>query len=508
MITENSPHTEESLVDFAVHFSPSNRVAFSLSPVSTAPILKTVETRYGRVAVVESDAYSKVFPPDGACSLSLESLVNLASSSPLACPLVDKKEIGKNFPSLPKKKNFTRGGKQTLLSGGGALEKEGYKPEDFYFMTGTLPGGTDYAKKQLAIHSGFIINRLKQFLRDYEIYLTLNCWENQKRGALHLHLIYVCPDEKIGAKMQVELEQKWFDLLDEISKISGHNLYQQERGHHAWTRHDKQVKENCVKIIRCSGEKGSSPVAYLAKYLGKGFTSDIERCTKVKSYFPTSWWSISNGVRDLIKEYSRCYSVRLPASLAFERFVEFSEQIIPCAKLVLNPFTHPLFPDYVYRDIYLESSDYLDIADYFASLFPASNSVSVCDLSVDSGAASVTKYSYPALEYLRLNSNHSLCNKFASSYLSVSPSSAVLAANFFYSDSVDSATLSGLKFLEEKAVKFLVSEGEKILVKTEVSQWGKAPKNAELSLLSERKITDSNFKLPGCSVIHRKSELW
>lgn len=51
-----------------------------------------------------------------------------------------KDNAKKRLAKLLKKKEFTKYGKLRLLDAGGALEKEGYKAEQSYFFTGTLPG--------------------------------------------------------------------------------------------------------------------------------------------------------------------------------------------------------------------------------------------------------------------------------------------------------------------------------------------------------------------------------
>lgn len=452
MITLQRQTDSEALTDFTVKFSPSNRVAFSLRPVKSSVPAPKSSPRFGQVL----SAPSKILPPDSPCSSSIHEQFQLGEFFELACCISDRP---KNLPGLlPRKKRFTRSAKQTLLSAGGALEKEGFKPEDFYFFTGTLPGSTFEAMRELARYSGFALNRLKQSLRDDGIFLTLNSWEWQKRKALHLHLIYVCPDAELGKKLQNKIKENWYDVLDDISKKSGHSLYQ-KKGFAAYTRHSLPVQKYGTRTIRCESKPGSSPVAYLAKYLGKGFSSQSDNEKSVKSsdfeqvFYPSSWWSISSKVRELIEKHSCSYVVRLPASLALDQLHEFSELLMPVAKLALPPWQNPNYPEYIYRDLYIESAAYFDCAELFSDIFPSAEIAGSSSQSVCSGAASLQRYSYSALEYLRLSSNHALRDDFAFRYLNLE---AELPSGFslLYAQNFDQ-THPGTLYLEKKARSFL-----------------------------------------------------
>lgn len=440
----------ESLADLTVKFSPSNRVAFSVSPIKSSVPAPKSSPRFGKII----SAPSRIFPPDSPCSLYLQSLSEVGEFSVFACSLSDRPKSKVSGLHLPRKKSFTRSAKQTLLSAGGALEKEGFKPEDFYFFTGTLPGSTPQAMRELARYSRFALNRLKQSLRDEKIYLTLNCWEWQKRGALHLHLVYVCECPVQGEFLQKKLKENWYDILDDISERSGQNLYR-KNGFTSYTRDSLPVQKYGTRIVRCESKPGSSPVAYLAKYLGKGFSSsksDNETVTESSQvFYPSSWWSISDKVRDLIEKYSCAYIVRLPSSLAFERFLEYSEILVSASKLVLNPWQKPDYPEYVYRDLYLESSAYSDCVDFFRDLFsPLFTGAS--SLSISSGGASLFRHPFPSLQYLRLSRNHVLRDRFTYQWLPDSFSS--LAVSFLYSPKFHPEKLGAIA-LEQKAFLFL-----------------------------------------------------
>ncbi|KAI9746250.1 MAG: hypothetical protein M1835_002524, partial [Candelina submexicana] len=204
-------------------------------------------------------------------------------------------------PKTPRPKEFTRLARKKILDAGGALEKEGYKPDEFGFATFTLPGSTERGKEMMSVYSREFLNGMKQFLRRRKLYLTINTWEWQQRGALHLHLIYVCTDPDLMRKLKYLLQEWWFDALDRVSKKSGVDMYARGGFTKSWNRHSRAVQENCCKIIQCEAKPGSSPVAYLSKYVGKAaklpskkeVTKDKKTSGGNNVYYPSSWWSVS-----------------------------------------------------------------------------------------------------------------------------------------------------------------------------------------------------------------------
>jgi hypothetical protein len=236
-------------------------------------------------------------------------------------------------PDLPRRKKFTATARLRILDAAGALEKAGYEPSDFYFFTGTLPGSTDLACQFFARNSRPFLDAFKGYLRkSFGLYLTFNCWEWQLREkfhltpALHLHMIVVTKDESLGSKLPELLKEKWFQLLDYYSDKYAVDLYSKHpklwspaeklEGYGAWSREQldilaKRVNNPCetCKTIRCE----KSPAAYLSKYVGKGCLADDtdfqDRFANhnLPLYYPSSWWSISDEIRDLIE----CYTSRV-----------------------------------------------------------------------------------------------------------------------------------------------------------------------------------------------------
>lgn len=278
------------------------------------------------------------------------------------------------------KKKFTKYAKLRLLDGAGALEKEGYRPEQFFFFTGTLPAGTFRAKLMLAYNSRDCVNMLKSYLRRSGVYLTMNCWEFQERRALHLHMVFAVGDsfeDYYRAKVLCDgLVEKWMDMMDRITRKTGVDMYEKEKGGTA-DRHSKEVVRHCTKAIQCSDKPGSSVIAYLSKYLGKGADGSEEFVKKGKSkgkkshhpfMYPSSWWSISATLEKLIDKHSMVFSVRLPAEKSVEKFIELSEMLAQKSKLPLLPFSPYFKPDMIFRNIYIDKDQYHKVAEEYEKI--------------------------------------------------------------------------------------------------------------------------------------------
>ncbi len=203
------------------------------------------------------------------------------------------------------------------MSCAGALDKVGYKPEQFWFFTGTLPGSSDTACEALARYSRYAVNRLKQALRDKGLHLTFNTWEWQKRDsvrgkialtpALHLHLVVVCPPDKDFSFLPDYLREKWFDVLDSISD-QYLSVYQIDKklGGGQYSRTSKSVVDKCCRTIQCE----KNPAAYLSKYVGKSSSKESQliqnqcKANSLSLYYPSSWHLIQTA-RPLKKRLSQ-----------------------------------------------------------------------------------------------------------------------------------------------------------------------------------------------------------
>lgn len=452
---------------FSAHCHPSNLVQFCLAPVEK-PVPRASKKSSRVFFEVQQSSLFKVahsgapaLGPSVAQESALGISPKLQRSSEQSCQLTPNQSpeyrqahatapvipetIAKPAPSslrrtkpkvardVYKAKQFTRKARLAILDAGGALEKEGYAPDDFVFFTGTLPGSTKEAMETIAKYSRDFVNILKQKLRRLGIYETINTWEFQKRGALHLHLILVCTDKNLRDKLPEILKDKWMDIIDLVSKKSSIDLYARKDGgaHH---RLSKSVKDNCVKTIICSAEKGSSPVSYLSKYVGKGAAIPDKQVSAKNQHFkegglvinsagvtvstrcyPSSWWSVSSKVRQLVNKHLVSFSVKLPCEKAMELFIEISNMFSfdNICNLALNPFSLPLHPDYTYRNIYLKPEYFLDLQTSLKEMFDWMNEE--YGVKIARGRISTNV----ALEWLNLpeRRNVKLKHKFINHYL-------------------------------------------------------------------------------------------
>lgn len=289
-----------------------------------------------------------------------------------------------NILPLPRKKIFTRKARETLLDAAGALEKYGIPYDSFYFFTGTLPGSTLEACETFSRYSRYLLNALKTYLRKVcGIKYTFNTWEWQLRKkanltpALHLHLVCVCQDEQMGALLPDILKSEWLRLLDAISHKSGVDLYAraEKLGGGRWSLQQIEANEHTCKTIRCS----KSPAAYLSKYVSKGcLASDKDFQARFKKgklalFYPSSWWSISDSLRDLIKLYTHHYQFQATSvSQCYDAYHNFSSILespdFSLCQLILQPFFPPWDSNRMYQNFYATDSEkYFMIVDLASS---------------------------------------------------------------------------------------------------------------------------------------------
>jgi hypothetical protein len=293
------------------------------------------------------------------------------------------KKVKTDIPLLPTKKKFTRQARHKILAAAGSLEKAGYLPNQFIFFTGTLPGTSSRACEGLARYSRYLVNRLKQWLRDSGCYSTFNTWEFQKRSnvrgryrltpALHLHLVAVFPSDFDYSYIVDNINEKWFDILDDISSASPFDLYEDDvrLGGGSKSRFDKSVLDNCCKTIICE----KSPAAYLSKYVGK--TSSKESCDieeycrqyGIPLFYPSSWWSISNELRSLIEFSTASFLVRVNPFYSEQVFSEIADFVSSFSSLILKRVSPLDYPDYWYQSFYIPPDLYFEISEIIDSSF-------------------------------------------------------------------------------------------------------------------------------------------
>jgi hypothetical protein len=188
---------------------------------------------------------------------------------------------------------FTLEAKRKILRAGGALDEFGVKSSHCLLLTGTLPGSTKEAMNEIPKHSGYIVNRLKMWIRERykESSFSFYCWELQKRGALHIHYCVYCPCLVASGRIIAGFRAFWIRLLEDISDKSGVDLFAKSYG----GSHRNDTKNVQVDAQRCR----KSVAAYMAKYVTK------EAGRGHRSRYPSRWSGVSRPLTALIRSFTK-----------------------------------------------------------------------------------------------------------------------------------------------------------------------------------------------------------
>lgn len=213
------------------------------------------------------------------------------------------------YGRLGRRTSFSTYGRRAILRAGAAIERAVPK-EECDMLTLTVPGSTGDALRVVASYSSYLVQRLKAWIgKRVKSPLSLYCWEWQKRGALHLHLVQHFPDRAAEEYIRTNLKSEWTRLLNAIALKSGIDV---------WKRQDGTTWRNSTGVLRveCAPVK-KSVAAYLAKYLSKG--RDEYKGFGAQFFHPTRWYGISRPLLELTREMTETYihtSGRLSEALA------------------------------------------------------------------------------------------------------------------------------------------------------------------------------------------------
>lgn len=215
------------------------------------------------------------------CDSSLSSYLDISSDFPERLQ-----------PSPRKKTKFGLAAKRTLLRMGGAFDTVDKDPQNYIFLTGTIPGGTHEAFSAVAEESPYIVEAIADWLRktapsDYWFY----CWELQKRGALHIHYCIHPNDSAVCEKILSLWKSKWEDILNKVGK---------RRNVDMWLRADGTYHTQGHSVLQAYAQRvHTSVAAYMSGYLAGG--KDKHSLDKDSPYFPTRWWGASRKATSLLK---------------------------------------------------------------------------------------------------------------------------------------------------------------------------------------------------------------
>lgn len=186
---------------------------------------------------------------------------------------------------------FGRYATSRLLAAGGAIDKLEFRPEQSVFLTGTLPGSTELAKKAIAEWSGYIVHALKAWIaKRVQNKLDFYVWEMQKRGALHLHYVVVIESKSVRDQVLSDFKHEWIRILDNVSRKAGCDLYERASGG-TWASNKSVVQAIATEVH-------SSVAAYLSGYVANGRSKHAN--DKNQKYYPSRWWGVSRPLNSVI----------------------------------------------------------------------------------------------------------------------------------------------------------------------------------------------------------------
>lgn len=190
------------------------------------------------------------------------------------CPTYQRKN---GFGLIGTREQICKSARQKLREAGAILET-GPK-ENCIFLTGTLPGSTKESLMALAAWSGWAVQTVTQWIRDFAPGAGyFGVWEYQKRGALHIHLCIRTETAAQAVDLKRRWKKRWIKVLRAISKRAGVDVMQREDGS-SWADSPWAIKTDAQTVEKSVG-------SYLSKYLSKGSQKNRKLC-----YYPPSAWA-------------------------------------------------------------------------------------------------------------------------------------------------------------------------------------------------------------------------
>jgi hypothetical protein len=224
----------------------------------------------------------------------------------------------------PRRTKFTRLARHRILCGGSLLEKKSQSPAESTFITLTVPGDNTRTSLYVSNWSSYIVNRLLQYVRrdprnkESGSYSWFYCWENQKRGVLHLHLVLHHAAEGASKSLGDTIARAWYRILSDVSEKSFYCLFSRRGG------------KECV--VSTSWQYDVSPVyksvaCYISKYVSKGVST--ASTSGSRGFFaPARWWGMSRSLKRAIdRNSSRVVVENLSEAVATEVFLELERLI-------------------------------------------------------------------------------------------------------------------------------------------------------------------------------------
>lgn len=235
------------------------------------------------------------------------------------------------FGQLGRRTKFGGNAKNTLLRAGGAADQIAPDKDEWLFLTGTQPSGTEESFRALAEWSSYVVNALKAWINWHcQNTLSFYVWEFQKRGALHLHYAVHIPDAAARSYLQAEFKNEWKRLLDNVQEKSGVDM---------WKRKDGSYHKNGWHVLQAYAQTvKKSVVAYLAKYCSKEASSDYK--VKQFGWWPVRWWGVSRPLLAKLRDMTETIDEEFQSFRAAENRIHYLTGKLIDVATVVHHYEH------------------------------------------------------------------------------------------------------------------------------------------------------------------------
>lgn len=188
---------------------------------------------------------------------------------------------------------LSRYGRRQILRAGSCFNSD--ETTQRLLLTGTLPGTGSKAHRTLAEYSSYASKTLTNWLtRRIPGAKWMYCWEFQKRGALHIHLVIEVP-VSVSGYIQIHFKDEWNRILRAICHKSGTDLYAKTANY----SHSNSKTQADVTI--CDRE----PSRYISKYISKASVS----AKSFGRFPPKTWYQISRSLLCVLRDKTEIYEV-------------------------------------------------------------------------------------------------------------------------------------------------------------------------------------------------------
>ena len=189
------------------------------------------------------------------------------------------------YGGLPGRKQFGSA-QRVAICEVGAIAEEKFGRSGV-MLTHTIPGSGDEIARTVAEYSGYVIKRLRQWLRDVlqAEHAVIGVWEFQKRGMLHLHLAVMSHNVAGLHAIMDGAKDNWARILDAVRVKSGVNLCARDENfvHDARGEYSQQDAQWIKKSV----------ARYFSKYTSKSARQEAMRA----KYYPSRWCTYDRATR-------------------------------------------------------------------------------------------------------------------------------------------------------------------------------------------------------------------